>query len=417
MSIRIIIVAVVLFLLDVYVFQGVKVLMQQRSPNFQRTVMIIYWGITALSIGTLLIGQWIDWHTWPKTLRVYSFAFIFIIYSAKIIVTIFLLVDDLIRLGRLAFLWIASLFSSNKDVTESFRVSRLDFLVKSGFIVAALPFFSLLYGMIRGTYNFQIHKSKLTFANLPEPFEGLKVIQISDIHTGSFNTVEHLATAVEMILEQKPDLIFFTGDLVNDLHTEALPFRDIFSKMKAPLGVYSILGNHDYGDYYQWPTVESKVENLNKLKSFHKEVGWNLMLNEHTYIEKDGSKIGLIGVENYSGKKSFSRYGDMKKATEGYVQQEVNILLSHDPSHWDAEITKDYQFVDLTLSGHTHGMQFGIEIPGFKWSPVQYFYKQWADLYNEKEQKLYVNRGLGFLGYPGRVGILPEITVFTLSKT
>lgn len=416
MSIRILIAVLVLFVIDVYVFQGVKVITQDRSPSFQRWVTWIYWTISFLCIGTILIGQWIDWHTWPKGLRVYSFAMIFIVYLTKIFIVVFLLIDDLIRVVRWIAGWLAVKFSSNQETNEVLRVSRLSFLVKTGFVIGALPFFSLIYGMVKGAYNYKVHRSQLGFKNLPEPFHGLKVVQISDLHTGSFHSTEHVSKAIDIILNEKPDVIFFTGDLVNDLHTEALPFKEILSRMKAPLGVYSILGNHDYGDYYNWPSVESKIDNLNKLKSFHGEVGWNLLLNEHTYLEKDGSKIGLIGVENYSGKKNFSRYGDMKKATEGFVEQGMNILLSHDPSHWNSQITSEYTYIDLTLSGHTHGMQFGVEIPGFKWSPVQYFYKQWADLYKENHQMLYVNRGLGFLGYPGRVGILPEISVFTLVK-
>ncbi|MBK8363745.1 MAG: metallophosphoesterase [Bacteroidetes bacterium] len=416
MSIRILIVAVILFLIDLYVFQGVKLLIQSRSVSTQRIVVWTYWTISALAISVLLLGQVIDWHTWPKALRVYTFAMIFVIYLTKIFITVFMLLDDIIRLFRYVFGWLAIKFSSSKEVSETFRISRLDFLVKTGFIVGAIPFFSLIYGMLKGAYNYKIHRTKIAFKDLPEEFEGLKMVQISDLHTGSFNTTEHLARAVELIMEEKPDVIFFTGDLVNDLHTEALPFKEIFQRLKAPHGVFSILGNHDYGDYYKWPDINSKIENLDKLKSFHSEVGWNLLLNEHTYLEKNGAKIGLIGVENYSGKKNFSRYGDMKIATKDYEVQGVNILLSHDPSHWNTEITNDYKFIDLTLSGHTHGMQFGIEIPGFKWSPVQYMYKQWADLYEQEHQKLYVNRGLGFLGYPGRVGILPEISVFNLTK-
>ncbi|MFZ7115565.1 MAG: metallophosphoesterase [Bacteroidota bacterium] len=416
MSIRILIVAVILFLIDLYVFQGVKLLIQGRSLSTQRIVIWSYWIVSALSIFVLFLGQWIDWHTWPKALRVYTFAMIFVIYLTKIFITVFMLIDDIIRLFRYVFGWLAIKFSSSKEVSDTFRISRLDFLVKTGFIVGAIPFFSLIYGMLKGAYNYKIHRTKIAFKYLPEEFEGLKMVQISDLHTGSFNTTEHLARAVELIMEEKPDVIFFTGDLVNDLHTEALPFKEIFQRLKAPHGVFSVLGNHDYGDYYKWPDIHSKIENLDKLKAFHGEVGWNLLLNEHTYLEKNGAKIGLIGVENYSGKKNFSRYGDMKQATENYQIQGVNILLSHDPSHWNTEITNDYKFIDLTLSGHTHGMQFGIEIPGFKWSPVQYMYKQWADLYEEEHQKLYVNRGLGFLGYPGRVGILPEISVFNLTK-
>ena len=418
MSLRLLFLILLLFAIDFYVFQGVKVLTHQKTIQTQRLVNIVYWSIAVLCISTIFIGQFFDWHTWPKALRTYSFALIVIIYLSKLFVVVFLLLDDVVRLFRLIFAWVGVKFLSNETASdEMFRISRLNFLVKTGFILGSIPFFSMIYGMIGGAYNFRVKKVALRFPKLPKTFAGLKIVQISDLHTGSYMGTNHLSNAVDLIMKENADVIFFTGDLVNDLHTEALEFREVLSRLKAPLGVFSILGNHDYGDYYKWPDDVSKKENLRLLKSFHGEVGWKLLLNEHTYIEKDGHRLGLIGVENYSGHRNFSRYGDMKVATENFEIQPVNILLSHDPSHWDAEITEKYKYVDLMLSGHTHGFQFGIEIPGFKWSPVQYFYKQWADLYENNSQYLYVNRGLGFIGYPGRVGILPEITVFELSHT
>jgi len=417
MSVRILSVVLILFAIDFYVFQGVRFLIHQREIQTQRVINIVYWSISAICLATIFLGQFVDWHDWPKTIRTYSFALIVIIYLSKVFVVIFLLLDDIVRLFRLIFAWAGvTFFNSNVATDETFRISRLGFLVKTGFILGSIPFFSMIYGMIGGAYNFRVKKVALKFPKLPESFAGLKIIQISDLHTGSYMGTNHLSDAVDLIMKEKADIIFFTGDLVNDLHTEALEFREVLSRLRAPMGVYSILGNHDYGDYYRWPNQEAKEENLRLLKSFHGEVGWNLMLNKHAYLEKDGHKIGLIGVENYSGHRNFSRYGDMKAATENYEIQPVNILLSHDPSHWDAEITNNYKFVDLMLSGHTHGFQFGVEIPGFKWSPVQYFYKQWADLYQNENQYLYVNRGLGFIGYPGRVGILPEITLFELNR-
>lgn len=418
MNFRILIFLLVLAAIDFYVFQGVRLLMQNRAVPTQRFISILYWSVSIASLATIVIAQYIDWHSWPKVIRTYSFAVIVIIYLSKIIVMLFMAVDDLIRLFR----WIAGYLgmkffnTGGTGVDTALRVSRLDFLVKLGFIVGSVPFFSMLYGMFGGAYDYRIRKVGLKAPNLPLSFDGLKVIQISDLHTGSFMGPSQLTKAVELILEQKPDLVFFTGDLVNDRHVEAMEFKDVLSRIKAPMGVYSILGNHDYGDYYRWPTREDKEENLEKLKKFHGELGWNLLLNEHTYLEKQGEKIGLIGVENWSSRMNFARYGDMEVATKGMEPAPFNILLSHDPSHWAAEITEKYKFVDLTLSGHTHGMQFGVEIPGFKWSPVQYVYKQWADLYNEGNQHLYVNRGLGFIGYPGRVGILPEITVFEFTR-
>ena len=418
MSFRIVLFLLILLVLDLYVFQGVKFLAANKSSQSQRILYLVYWGFTILFVAFILFVLFTGWHTWPKMIRSYSFALLVIIYLSKIFVTVFLLLDDVVRVVELAYNWIITRAhaSTGNESNEAFRISRHSFLVKTGFVLAAVPFFSLLYGMINGAYNYRIHKLSVRFPSLPDAFAGLKIVQISDLHTGSFMGTKHLETAVELILKQKPDVIFFTGDLVNDRHVEALEFRETLAKLKAPIGVYSILGNHDYGDYYQWPSIEEKHENLEMLKQFQRDLGWKLLLNEHTYIEKDGEKIGLIGVENYSGHRNFSRYGDMKKSVAGFEKQAVNILLSHDPSHWDAEIKSTYPYVDLTLSGHTHGFQYGIEIGKIKWSPVQYMYKQWADLYEENGQKLYVNRGLGFIGYPGRVGILPEITVFTLQK-
>jgi len=296
-------------------------------------------------------------------------------------------------------------------------ISRFDFITKIGFLVAAVPFASMIYGMLRGPNRYDIRKLKIKAPGLPDKFHGLKILQISDLHVGSFLSPEPLERAVELILEQKPDVIFFTGDLVNDRYIEAVEHFNTLKKIHAPMGVYSVLGNHDYGDYFAWNSAGDKTENLSNMKNFHQQLGWKLMLNEHTYLEKEGESIGLIGVENWSTRHNFSRYGDMGIATKGFKPKDFNILLSHDPSHWHAEITEMYSYVDLTLSGHTHGFQFGVEIPGFKWSPVQYVYKEWADLYSEGRQNLYVNRGLGWIGYPGRVGILPEITVFELNKS
>ncbi len=418
MTFRILLLVVFLFAIDLYVFQGVKVLTQQRAIQTQRTINIIYWSVSVLCLGTIIMGQFFDWHLWPKALRTYSFALIVIIYLSKLFVVVFLLLDDIVRLFRLIFAWFGLKFISKETASnELYSISRLNFIVKTGFILGSIPFFSMIYGMIGGAYNFRVKKVAMRMPKLPVSFSGLKIIQISDIHTGSYMGTNHLSKAVDLIMKENADVIFFTGDLVNDLHTEALEFKEVFKRLKAPMGVFSILGNHDYGDYYRWPDIASKEKNFRLLKSFHGEVGWNLLLNEHTYLEKDGQRIGLIGVENFSGHRNFSRYGDMEVATENFEIQPVNILLSHDPSHWDAEITEKYKYVDLMLSGHTHGFQFGIEIPGFKWSPVQYFYKQWADLYEKDNQYLYVNRGLGFLGYPGRVGILPEITVFEINQS
>jgi hypothetical protein len=253
--------------------------------------------------------------------------------------------------------------------------------------------------------------------NLPESFHGFKIVQLSDIHTGSFMNENALTKAFDIVMQQGADLILFTGDLVNNKTDEVEGFEHLFKTLKAPHGVYSVLGNHDYGDYFQWETKEQKVENLEKLKTHQKDFGWRLLMNEHVALEKNDEKIALIGIENWGGSMRFPKYGKMKEAHAGTETYPYKILMSHDPSHWDHQVVKDFQDVDLTLSGHTHGMQLGIEIPGFKWSPVKYLYKNWAGLYKQGEQFLYVNRGLGFLGYPGRLGIWPDITGLELQKT
>ena len=401
----------ILLLVDLYVFQGVRFLVAQRAPSTQRITVLIYWAIAIFGYGVMLTGQWIDWHTWPRVFRTYAFAIVVIFYLSKIIFSLFLATDDILRVFR----WGASKLFSSGDVTVAGGISRYQFLVRLGFVIGSIPLLSMLYGMTGGAYRYQVKRVRLKLPNLPPGFEGLRAVQISDIHTGSFLDRKPLERAVELIQNESPDIIFFTGDLVNDRHEEAVEHRDALSRLKAPLGVHSILGNHDYGDYFRWKTQAEKADNLEKLKRLHADFGWNLLLNEHTFIERNGDRIGLLGVENWSARANFSRYGDLGKALNGFTPAPVNILLSHDPSHWKAEVV-NHPFIDLTLSGHTHGFQFGVEIPGFRWSPVQYVYKEWADLYDAGRQHLYVNRGLGFLGYPGRVGILPEITVFEFSR-
>jgi predicted MPP superfamily phosphohydrolase len=275
-------------------------------------------------------------------------------------------------------------------------------------------FSTLVYGF-HNKYRYQINRLTLSFANLPQAFKGLKIVHISDIHSGSFMDKHAVQRGVDKILREKADIILFTGDLVNDRSSEMADYMNVFSQLNAPMGVYSTLGNHDYGDYVRWNDQQSKKDNLQKLKNIQQQLGWKLLMNEHVVLEKEGQQIALLGIENWSAKGRFPKYGKMDIAYEGTENFPFKILMSHDPSHWEAEILTRYPDIDLMLAGHTHGMQFGVEIPGFKWSPVQYIYKQWAGLYENERQKLYVNRGFGFIGYPGRVGILPEITVIELA--
>ncbi|WP_447642484.1 MULTISPECIES: metallophosphoesterase [Chitinophagaceae] len=338
----------------------------------------------------------------------FYFTFILIVFMAQLFGAVFLLVDDLRRM----FLVIGKMFvktpASGTGISRSTFLSWLA-LLGSGFLGG-----TFLYGM-SNRYNYRLRKVKMTFPNLPTSFRGLKIVQLSDIHSGSFNNKAAVMRGVQMALDAKPDIILFTGDLVNNRATEMRDYKEIFSQLKAPMGVYSVLGNHDYGDYVPWPSAKAKANNLEDLKKLQAEMGWRLLMNENVIFERDGEKIALLGVENWGAKGHFPKYGRLDLAYKGTENISFKLLMSHDPSHWDAQIRPDYPDIDLTLSGHTHGMQFGIDIPGFRWSPIKWIYKEWEDLYQEKKQYIYVNRGFGFLGYMGRVGILPEITLIELS--
>ena len=400
-------------LLDFYIFQVLKSVSQGASTRARTVTFSLYWGI---SIAALIIFAIIPLITNPEWHRVknYIFVTILIIFFSKLLAAVFFLLDDIRRLVQ----WIAGkLFFNNTEVStmNGEGISRSAFLSWLGIGFGGALFSSLIYGF-SNKYKYEVRRVKLSFDNLPASFRGLKVVQISDIHTGSFGNPQAVSRGIDMILQEKPDLILFTGDLVNDIATEMKDeYIAIFSRLKAPMGVFSTLGNHDYGDYLWWETPELKKANLDRLKQIQAGMGWRLLMNEHVVLEKGGEQIALIGIENWSAKARFPKYGKMNEAYAGAEKYPFKILMSHDPSHWDAEVKPHYPDIDLALAGHTHGMQFGVEIPGLKWSPVQYVYPQWAGLYEDGRQKLYVNRGFGFIGYPGRVGIMPEITVIELA--
>ncbi len=387
--------------------------MPSNSATIIESVFIM---VSIFAVVVIVAAQIYNWNFWPKSLRTYSFAFIFVTYFSKLFFVLFLFVDDFFRAAK----WVAGLFGitgafePGTALMNSSGITRSDFLVRAGVILASIPFTALIIGMMRGKYEYQVREVVIKIKKLPEAFTGFRVLQISDLHTGSFIDTAPLQKAVEMINSLNADVIFFTGDLVNNKHDELTPHKPALSRIRARHGVYSILGNHDYGDYYPWPSQQEKTENLNRLIQSHGELGWNILLDEYRFIEKEGQKLGIIGVQNWSARMNFARYGNLEKAVRNVPDDSTNILLTHDPSHWRAEVAEKKPFIKLTLSGHTHGFQFGVDIPGFRWSPVQYMYREWADLYSENGQHLYVNRGMGFLGYPGRVGILPEITVIEL---
>ena len=404
----------IMILLDTYVFQAIKMVSNSASPKTKTIIYAIYWTISILAIIGFLIFVLTGPEFLPKKLRTYLFATVVGLFFGKLVAVIFFLVDDVRRLIQ----WFAGkLFFRNTEgeqLTEG-GISRSAFLSWMGLTAGGTLFGSLLYGFTN-KYNYEVRRVKMAFDNLPASFKGLKIVHISDIHSGSFTNKAAVMKGVKKIMDEMADLILFSGDLVNDRATEMEEYMDVFGQIKAPLGVYSTFGNHDYGDYVSWPfNGISKQQNLLNLAKVHAALGWRLLMNEHVVLEKNGEQIALLGIENWSNKARFPKHGRMDLAYPGSEKYPFKILMSHDPSHWHAQVIPQYSDVDLTLSGHTHGMQFGIEIPGFHWSPVQYIYKEWAGLYEEGKQKLYVNRGFGFIGYPGRVGILPEITVIELS--
>lgn len=405
------IIIVIMVLLDIYVFMAIKSVSHPASSKMRTVIFSIFWTIAILCIIGFLIFVVTGPEFFPRKVRTYLFASILGFVFSEIVASVFFLIDDVRRLIQ----WAAEkAFFRNTEVAQmtSGGISRSAFLSWLGLAAGTSLFGSLIYGF-SNKYNYKVKHVKLAFDNLPPGFKGMKIVHFSDVHSGSFLNKKAVEHGVEKIIAQNADLVIFSGDLVNDRATEMKDYMDVFNKVKAPMGVYSTFGNHDYGDYVNWPyDGVTKEQNLINLAKIHQQLGWRLMMDEHVELERNGDKIALIGIQNWSAKARFPKYGNMKKAYAGAEKYPFKILISHDPSHWDAQVRPEYPDVDFTLSGHTHGMQFGVEIPGFKWSPVQYIYKEWDGLYEEGKQKLYVNPGFGFIGYPGRVGILAEITVF-----
>ena len=421
---------VLMILLDIYVFQAVKVIANPLGARARTVVYVVYWLISVAAIVVLLILPYLQFAHQAKILRTTIFAVVLGLFFAKVIAALFFLIDDI----RRGIQWIVGKMSQKtgvENLPQGDGISRSVFLSWAGMIAGGGLFGTLINGF-GNKYQYQLKRIPLSFSNLPAAFKGLKIVHISDIHSGSLTDKGAVLKGIDKIMEEKPDLILFTGDLVNNTADEMDAYMDVFNKLNAPLGVYSTLGNHDYGDYVTWTDRDEvhikkeeeigkhiwtplQLANLEKLKQIHADLGWRLLMDEHVAIQKDGQSIALLGVQNWSAKARFPKYGNMEKTYAGSGTHPFKILMSHDPSHWDGEIRTKYPDIDLMLSGHTHGMQFGVELPGFKWSPVQYVYEQWAGLYEKDAQKLYVNRGYGFIGYPGRVGILPEITLLELS--
>lgn len=410
------IIAILLFLFDLYIYRSLRPIRNKWTSQNATAFNYVWWGYSILLIAGVFISIFFNIRLLLRAAILVAF---FITFVSKLCVLPFLIADDI----RRAVIWISKKIRGEKKddlPAEDSRepvIPRSEFLIKAGAMVAAIPLASLTYGVFSGAYDYRIRRQTLYLPNLPSSFNGIRIGQLSDIHSGSFYNQKAVRGGVEMLLKEKPDLIFFTGDLVNDFASEMRNYQDIFSSLKAPLGVYSILGNHDYGDYHFGPgSSPAKAKNLKAVKQTHRNMGWDLLLNENRRIRINGEEIGVLGIENW-GTGRFAKYGRMDLAVKNTDDLPVKLLLSHDPSHWRAQVLPEYPQIDAMFSGHTHGMQFGIITDKFKWSPAQYIYKEWAGLYKEGVQQLYVNVGYGFLGYPGRVGILPEITIFELRST
>lgn len=396
-----------LIFIEVYAFQALRLLTADWSTWSRSVVTAAYWSFPLLA---LVLYLWAQQGAMAQPWRgvfVVLRAMVVIAYASKLLIVLFVLLDDLRRL-----MWKGAHLAG---LVPEFDAGRSRFLSQMGILLGLAPLVTLTYGITR-RHAYQVRRVRVPVKGLPSGLEGLRIVQISDIHSGSFTDNHSVEQAVRLINAQQPDLVFFTGDLVNSRAEEALPFVPIFRRIQARYGVFSILGNHDYGDYYRWPSPEAKAANLQLLEDIHrKQLGWDLLRNEHRTIQINGATFDIIGVDNYSALKRFQKYGDLAQAHRG-TRSHLKLLLSHDPTHWKLEVVPDFPDIAITFSGHTHGMQFGIDIPGWiKWSPAQYVYEQWAGLYRHGEQYLYVNRGLGYLAYPGRVGILPEITVMELT--
>lgn len=402
----------IFLLIDYYVFQGVLVITQKWSDSWRSVARFGFWVPTV--IGILALAWWTlgDPYKYGPSFRTWMMTGLVVIYFSKIFAVVVLFIDDLQRGVR----WLASLFS--RETTANIpgqQIPRSEFLAKTAMIAASIPFGTMAYGIISGAHDYRLRRVTVKLPNLPKSFDGIKIAQLSDIHSGSFFNKTAVRGGVEMLMKEKPDVIFFTGDLVNNEASEVKDYIDVFNRLRAPYGVFSVTGNHDYGDYHQWPSRQAKQENFNDLMGAHKLLGYDLLMNDHRFLEINGEKIAIIGIENWGGGR-FAKYGKLDKAYKGTEEAAVKLLLSHDPSHWDAQVRPLYPDVDLMFSGHTHGFQFGVEIGNFKWSPSQYAYKQWAGLHQEGSQYLYVNRGFGYLGYPGRIGMPPELTIIELKR-
>lgn len=404
------IVTLLFLVMDYYLFQAIVTVSKNWSPTWKGVARYGFWITTTVSV--LALGWYLFSNPYDSLMRPWVRTALIAIYLSKFFGILVVFIDDLQRGVR----WLANYFyTPNKEPLPGIAIPRSEFLAKTALIAASVPFGAMTFGILSGAHDYRVKRVTVKLPNLPKSFDGIKIGHLSDIHSGSFFNKTAVKGGVEMMVNEKPDLIFFTGDLVNNQSSEVKDYINIFDKLKAPLGVYSVTGNHDYGDYFNWESQDAKRKNFRNLMEAHRLMNFKLLMNDHHFIGQGADKIAILGNENWGGG-HFAKYGRLSEAYEGTEEAAVKLLLSHDPSHWDAQVRPSYKDIDIMFSGHTHGFQFGIEIGGFKWSPSQYAYKQWAGLYQEGSQYLYVNRGFGYLGYPGRIGMPPELTVMELRR-
>jgi uncharacterized protein len=409
----IIMICVGFILADFYLIGGIRFGLKKWKFSHKRAFTVWYWTLSLIFIVGIFLSIFLRLGLGARSVFLLGF---FLMAIGKILFLPFILADD----SRRLVIWFRQK-SKKKDQPPRQPgpndIPRSEFLMKAGLLAGSIPLGGIIYGTISGVYDYRVKHRTLYLPNLPKAFDGIKLGQISDIHSGSFYNKKAVTGGVEMLMKEKPDFIFFTGDLVNSKADEMYDYQDLFAKVKAPLGVYSSMGNHDYGDYANWPTEAARDKNFQDIIDTHKNMGWDLLRNENRRLQVDGEEIGILGVENWGSLSRFPKRGRLDLATKNTDDLPVKLLLSHDPSHWRAQVLPHYPQIDVMFSGHTHGMQFGIQTEHFQWSPIQYIYNEWAGFYHEGPQQLYVNVGYGFLGYPGRLGMLPEITIFELKAS
>ncbi|QNL22536.1 metallophosphoesterase [Hyphobacterium sp. CCMP332] len=397
---------ILIVLLNIYLFRGINGLIEKKKNK--KLFQILFW-VWTIPLPLLIIAVAVlptEYFKGVSRSIILTYTVFDII--GKIILLLFFVLDDLIHFSTKKI--------KEKKGKQVYDESRKQFIKKTGIAISVLPVAGFSFGIVSGAHNYNWHRLKVKIPNLPNEFHGLKIGQISDLHSGSFSNLTAVKGGIDMFMSEKPDIVFFTGDIVNDQAWEIKAVFDIYKNVKAPLGVYSILGNHDYGDYSNWKSQSAKMKNFQGILDAHQNLGWDLLRNENRIVEIGKDRLAIIGVENWGAKMRFQKHGDLEKAKKGTEGISTKLLLSHDPSHWEAQVIPEHPDIDLMFAGHTHGFQFGIETPLFRWSPAQYLYPQWAGLYKKGNQQLYVNRGFGFIGYPGRIGILPELTLIELVK-